>query len=297
MAKRGTYYIGRVLKLGTLDQQKLINAIKNPSTIDYRGYAWTFIDVVEHKDEHIHYLFGRLSKFAPSGEIIKIDTNSRSEIRQVEPNLSIASSPFIYIPEHSGIAFLHVYNHIEQTTFAKRFCEIINKTYDNFFVDCKIEMVTDLRTFAVKLASLDGIYKLKAKISPPNPLFGPLWEPLKEYLSKRNTDTMQIVEDAPEAELLNTKLPEYVQRVSEQTEENEYIPHEELPIGDAAILMAADGYGSGTIKGKYENESIIIKTSETRKHFIFNKDPDPYELYKKAFEIFEKIKKERHMRH
>ena len=297
MAKRGTYYLGRVLKLGILDQEKLINAIKNPSTIYYRGYAWTFIDVEEYKDEEIHYLFGRLSKFAPSGEITKVDIVSHSEIKQVEPNLSIASSPFVYIPKHSGIAFLHVYNHIEQTTFAKRFREIINETYDNFFVDSKIEMVTDLRTFATKLASLDGIYKLNAKVSPPNPLFGPLWEPLKKYLSKRNTDTMQIVEDAPEAEPLNTQLPEYVQKASEQTVDNEYTPLEELPIGDAAILMAADGYGNGTIKGKQGNETIIIKTSETRKHFRFNKDPDPYELYIKAFAIFEKIKTERHLRH
>ena len=108
---------------------------------------------------------------------------------------------------------------------------------------------------------------------------------------------MQIVEDAPEAEPLNTQLPEYVQKASEQTVDNEYTPLEELPIGDAAILMAADGYGNGTIKGKQGNETIIIKTSETRKHFRFNKDPDPYELYIKAFAIFEKIKTERHLRH
>lgn len=297
MAKTGTYYLGRVIKLGILDQEKLIHAIQNPRTIYYRGHAWTFIDVNEHKDKETHYLFGRLSKFAPSGEITKVDTVSHSEVKQIEPNLSVASSPFIYIPEHSGIAFLHIYNHIEQTTFAKRFREIINETYDNFFVDSKIHMVTDLRTFAAKLASLDGIYKLNAKVSPPNPLFGPLWGPLKDYLFKRNTDTMQVVEDAPEAEPLNTKLPEYVQKVSEQTENDEYIPSEELPIGDAAILMAADGYGSGTVKGKHNNETIVIKTSETRKYFIFYKDPDPHELYIKVYAIFEKIKGERHMRH
>jgi hypothetical protein len=299
MAKGGTYYLGRVLKLGILDQEKLIQAIKNPSTIYYRENAWTFIDVVEHKDENdkTKYLVGHLSKFAPSGEITKIDTISRSEVRQYEPNLSIASSTFIYIPEHSGIAFLHVYNHIEQATFVKRFREIINATYDNFFVDNKIEMVVDLRTFAAKLASLDGIYRISAKISPPNPLFGPLWEPLKDYLVKRNTDTMQVVEDALEASPLNTKLPEYVQKVSEQTEDNEYVPAEQLPIGDAAILMAADGYGSGTVKGKHNNETVLIKTSETRKHFVFDKNPDSGELYIKTFSIFEKIKSERHMRH
>ncbi len=297
MAKNGTYYLGRVLKFGVLDQEKLINAIKNPTTIYYRGHAWTFIDVIENKNAEMHYLFGRLCKFTPSGEIMKIDTTTHSEIKQIEPNLSVAASPFIYIPKHSGIAFLRVYNHIEQEIFRKRFSEIINKTYDDFFVDNKIEMLTDLRSFAAKLASLDGIYKLHAKVSPPNPLFGPLWESLKEYLFQRNTDTMQIIEDSSDMEPLNTKLPEYVKQVSEQTEDEEYNPLETLPIGDAAILMAADGYGSGTVKGKHDNEIITIKTSETQKHFIFDKDPDPYELYKKVVTIFEKIKTERHLRH
>jgi len=297
MSKAGTYYIGRVLKLGVLNQETLIEAIKTPSTIYHRGNAWTFIDVEEFKDNEVHYIFGRLSKFSPSGEITKIDIEKHSEITQSEPNLSVASSNFVYIPEHSGIAFLNVYNHIEQHTFTKRFSEIINEKYDNFFVDNKIEMVTDLRTFATKLASLDGIYKISAKVSPPNPLFGPLWKPLKEYLAKRNTDTMQIIEDAPESEPLNTDLTKYVKAISEQTPDSQYVPLEELPIGDSAILMAADGYGNGTIKGKQNGEIITIKTSETKKHFTFEKNPTPYDLYSKAIGIFRSIQNERHMRH
>jgi len=297
MSRVGTYYVGRVLKLGVLNQNTLIDAIRNPSTIYYRGNAWTFIDVEEFKDDDEHYIFGRLSKFAPSGEITKVDIENHSEVTQFEPNLSVASSTFVYIPEHSGIAFLNVYNHIEQSTFTKRFSEIINEKYDNFFVDNKIEMVTDLRTFATKLAALDGIYKISAKVSPPNPLFGPLWKPLKEYLAKRNTDTMQIIEDAPESEPLNTDLSKHVKSISEQTIDNQYILSEDLPIGDAAILMSADGYGNGTVKGKQNGETIIIKTSETRKHFTFDKNPIPYDLYSKVINIFRNIKNERYMRH
>ncbi|HHQ4901837.1 TPA: hypothetical protein ACSP3M_003115, partial [Aeromonas veronii] len=60
MASSGTYYLGRVLKLGTLDQEKLMNAIKEPVSVSYRDSSWTFIDVQEVKYNGEHYIFGRL---------------------------------------------------------------------------------------------------------------------------------------------------------------------------------------------------------------------------------------------
>jgi hypothetical protein len=40
-----------------------------------------------------------------------------------------------------------------------------------------------------------------------------------------------------------------------------------IPIGDAAILMAADGYGSGYVKGKQDDVMVVIKTSETLRNY------------------------------
>ncbi len=297
MSAQGTYYIGRVLKLGLLDQEKLIEAIKKPDQITYRGNAWTFIDIEEYNQNGHKYIFGKLSKFAPNGEVTIVDTVSRSEKTQIEPNLKMASSSFIYIPEHSGIAFLNVSNHIEQATFIKKFCEIIEFTHKNYFVDCSIKLVSDLKSFSEKLLSLDLIYQINAKISPPNPLFSPLWAPLEQYLRERNTDKMTIIEDAPESEKLITNLPTLVKQASEQTEDAQFIPEENIPIGDAAILMAADGYGNGNIRGKKNNELVVLKTSESALNFSFSKDPDSYELYLKALQIFERIKTNRHMEH
>ena len=297
MAKKGTYYVGRVLKLGLLDQEKLIAAIKRPEAIKRRGNAWTFINVTEYDQSGHHFIFGCLSKYSPEGEVGIVDEETRSERTLVEPNLLVALSPFIYIPEHSGIAFLNVSGHIEQQTFIKRFSEIIEFTNKNFFVDCDIELVADLKTFAAKLSALDGIFRIDARISPPNPLFSPLWKSLEEYLRSRNTDRMAISEDAPESDIIDTSLPELVEKASLQTEEESFIPENEIPIGDAAILMAADGYGLGIIKGKIESEIIVIKTSETTLNFSFDKTPDPFELYERVLQIFNRIKEQRHMEH
>jgi len=297
MAKKGTYYAGRVLKLGLLDQDKLLSALRDSISIKYRGNAWTFLDVIEYQQSGNHYLFGRLSKYAPEGEVGVVDAKTRSEKKQAEPNLLVASSPFVYIPSHSGIAVLNVSGHIEMRTFIRRFCEIIEATHQNFFVDCDIELVSDLKSFSAKLSSLQGIFKIEAKVSPPNPLFSPLWEPLEKYLRGRNTDRMTIVEDAPEADTLKTDLPKLVEAASLQTEDSPFLPEVPIPVGDAAILMAADGYGSGTIRGRRDDEIIIIKTSETALNFTFDKIPDPENLYLRALKIFERIEKQRHMEH
>jgi hypothetical protein len=297
LKKRGTYYAGRVLKLGTLDQTMLLSALRNPAAILRRGNAWTFIDIEEHNESGDHYIFGRLSKYAPDGEVGVVDEPTRSEKKQIEPNLLVASSPFVYIPAHSGIAFLRVSNQIETSTFIRRFSEIIEFTHDGFFVDCDIELVADLKTFAAKLSSLSGIFKIEARVSPPNPLFSPLWKSLEKYLRSRNTDRMTIIEDAPSSESLNTNLPAIVDEASKQTETEQFTPSDPLQIGDAAILMAADGYGSGVIRGRKDGEIIVIRTSETALNFSFEKTPTPHELYLRALQIFNKIQDQRHMEH
>lgn len=297
MSKKGTYYAGRVLKLGVLDQQMLLAALRNPASILRRGNAWTFINIEEYNESGHHYIFGRLSKYAPNGEVGVVDEPTRLEKKQEEPNLLVASSPFVYIPGHSGIAFLNVSNQIEVSTFIRRFCEIIESTHNGFFVDCDIELISDLKTFAAKLASLDGIFRIEARISPPNPLFSPLWKFLETYLRARNTDRMTIVEEAPTSEVLNTDLPKIVEKASKQTEEEQFNPGVPLEIGDAAILMAADGYGSGIIRGRRDDDIITIKTSETAMNFSFEKTPAPHELYLRALQIFTKIQEQRHMEH
>lgn len=294
MASRGTYYLGRITTLGVLDKGKIINAIKNPIPIVTRGNAWSFIDTIEYNKGGDHFVFGRLSKYSPDAEVTVVDTEKRAAKKLLEPNLILASSPFVYIPSHSGIAFLHVYNQIEVKIFISRFCSIIRKTYHAFFVDCHIESISDLKTFAIKLMKLEGIYEISARVYPPNPMFGPLWKSLKEYIDFRRSEKMRIQEESSNETPLNTDLPKHIQEIADH--EGEELPiQKEIPIGDAAILMAADGYGRGIVRGKRDGEMVIIKTSETIRNFIFDREPEPYDLYKIAIKIFENVKEERHM--
>lgn len=298
MGKTGTYYLGRVIKFGILDENKIFQALENPITIIRRGSAWTIINASMHRSGPSRFGYGRLCKFIPETEVAVIDLLKKEKVLQPERNVILASSPFVYIPEHSGIAFLQVWNHIEPRTFMSKFCSIVTETHQGFFVQCEIDPVADIRTFAAKLSKLDGIYRISATVHPPNPLFGPLWRHLKDYLAERQTETMKIQEDSSRDAPLKTNLTEHVATVAEEKIDQATTSNSgPLPVGDAAILMAADGYGAGSVKGRTGSVTIIIRTSETIRNFDFDKEPDPQALYEAALKIFEKIRRERHMEH
>lgn len=213
-------------------------------------------------------------------------------------NLIEASSPFIYLPEFSGIAYKHVWN-LQREQFVRAFCELVEAREHNFFVRCDIEPVTDLRTFVARLARLEKITLLQASVKPPNPLFGPCWEPLKEYVKKRRLAEVTIKEESVTG--ISTKVAEIATKMSAGTTSAPELRELMEPllngVGDAALLMAADGYGRGKVVGTEENRTVTIKTSENQKSFVFDSDPAPEELFQTAYEQFGKINDERYLDH
>lgn len=295
MARNGTYYLGRVLKLGSLTQTTLMQALASPRPIQSRGGNWALVNV--HFEPESQFVFGRLARYLPEGRVDVVDPHTLSTESQIEPNLLVASVPFVYIPAHSGIAFLASSSNIDHLTFIRRFCSIIEGSLDNFFVECQIQVITDLRAFAIRVSALDAIYKIQSRVSPPNPLFGPLWESLKNYLIQRNADRLNLTENAGPGEVLHSVLPELASSLTETAQYPESELSSPIPVGDAAILMAVDGYGTGVIRGRIDRDTVVIKTSETIANFSFDRDPLPEELYEAANEQFEKIRVDRYMEH
>lgn len=295
MTRSATYYLGRVLKLGALTQESLMQALESPRPVVSRGGNWNLIDVTLGPNGK--YVFGRLARYLPEGKVDVVVPHTLSTETQIEPNLLVASTPFVYIPEHSGIAFRANAGRIDHLTFIRRFCSIVERSLDHFFVDCDIALITDLRAFATRVSALDAIYRIQSKVSPPNPLFGPLWESLKDYLIQRNTDRMALREDAGPGETIRSILPELAWSYTGTIE----YPRSELlhpvPVGDAAILMAVDGYGTGTIRGRAGPDNVVIRTAETIANFSFLREPSPAELYGAANEQLQRIKQDRYMEH
>src|SRR5471032_769354 len=291
---RGRYYLSRVIKLGLLDQEKLMLAILNSPIVEIGKFDWTITDVVDARSEGAPFIFGKLSKYAKNGRVKIVDENSKSQINTEAPNLLEASSPFIYLPNYSGLIFLHVWNGIQEDVFPRRFKAIIEKAYDNFFVNCEVEPVSDYKAFVAKLQAIDTFTELSAKVYPPNPMFGRLWESLNEYVKKRKVSDVVLKETSMNFSGIDKKIVSLIKNILENPN---YQPDVEPDITDAAILMAADGYGSGKVSGLENGVEVIVRTSDTQKSFLFNPDPHPTELAAAALGHFSKISTERDMKH
>ncbi|RLD03644.1 MAG: hypothetical protein DRI32_07070 [Chloroflexi bacterium] len=300
--RRGSYYLSRIIKAGQLNKETLLGAISNSATVLVGKYAWTITDVkFFERDNQVVYAFGKLSKYSLEGTVKIVGKQGKKKIETdlVQPNLIEASSPFVYIPEFSGIAYLHVWNKIEREVFARRFSTIIEANFDNFFVECKIEPITDLHKFVERLMSIESFIEISAKVRPPNPLFGRVWENLKEYLEHRQATEMSVKERGDENYPLNSNLLKHIQGLTSQSEEKRYTPNDPVDITDAAILMATDGYGDGKIIGieKETQTTITLKISEKHINFLFGREPHPDDLFENAYKQFKRISNERNMEH
>ena len=168
-----------------------------------------------------------------------------------------------------------------------------HRFYD-FFIECNIEAVSDLATFYGRVSALSSIELIQAKVRPPNPLFGPLWESLKDYLRKRKVAELKIEEKSDKGQEILSNLKELIASAEKEPAVLKQSPPD---ITDAAILMATDGYGQGKLHGFEGKKKVVICTSDSIKNFKFETEPDPEKLYEAAEGAFREISEKRHMEH
>ncbi len=299
MSKQAKFYLGRLRKRGVLTAEKIIEAMREPATIDYRGTFYSFIDFqtfgAPGKETGF---YAKVAKYRQLGSVEVVREDQHASAAEDVPYLIDVSSPFVYLPGFSGLAYRNIWNSFPSDQFEKVFKDLIEAKFQNFFVGCDIEKIADLRTFVTRLSGLSVITELQATIFPPNPLFGPCWKSLSEYLQKRKLTEAVIKEEAPEG--IETKLPEIVRAVLAELPVSQLVELMEPlldGLGDAALLMAADGYGRARVKGVEHGRQVIIRTSENQKSFLFEGDPEPRRLFEHAFEAFQKINNERGLEH
>lgn len=284
--------MSRVVKLATATQESFIAQILDAPVRNIGKYAWAITDATDGRNQSPAFVFGKLTKYSSEGRVNVVDPTKKSQVEAPAPNLIVASSPFVYLPEYSGLAFLHVWNGIQEDLFPKRFASLVDKA--------SVEPIADYRAFVQKIEGLERITEMTAKVHPPNPLFGHLWGSLKDYILKRNAEEVLVKEKKTTGEGLHTELTGSLKGILAQASEDQpsLVGVDKQPdITDAAMLMAADGYGNGKIVGEQKGEEVVIRTSDTHKSFLFSKEPDPSKLAKATASHFKKISKERGMRH
>lgn len=129
---------------------------------------------------------------------------------------------------------------------------------------------------------------------PPNPLFGRLWGSLNTYIKERNASEVSVRETQDQGEGLSTAITRLVTAI---LRDPAFEPDGEVAMADAAMLMAADGYGIGRVVGTHDGEDVVIRTSDTQKSFLFSKEPHPEDLAVEAVRHFQRVSAERDMKH
>ena len=190
-----------------MTSERVIEAMRDPVTIEYRGTKYSFVDF-ETFGAHGHEIgfFAKIAKYKQQGAVDVVHEAKHASAETEVLNLIDAASAFVYLPGFSGVAYRHIWNRFPSDQFERVFKELVEMRQKKFFVGCDIAPVVDLRTFVMRLSKLDRITELQATVMPPNPLFGPCWKSLSAYLKKRKLTEASIKEVADAG--IETRLKE-----------------------------------------------------------------------------------------
>lgn len=285
--KQGTYFFGRVIKVGILANDNFITALKDGSSVNSNSYRWMITDSLHKKNNEFEFFYGKLSKYSPEGETSVIDEDSKLTRDDLTENLAIASAPFVYIPEFSGICYLRIWNQIDQQTLKNRLKDIVTEYFDKIFVDMDIKDISETIKFKERVKEFTSISKIQCQINQPNPLYGDIWKHLKDYLINRKSKDLKITEEAKGEEGILTRL----------NSNSDINDEESVNIIDAGIYMALDGYGEGKITGKVDGKEKTISTKSNAISLKYDTNPDPDDFAQEVYKRFQEMHEKRGLKH
>jgi hypothetical protein len=291
------FYIGRVTKLG-FDSAQMLSALLRTLPFIDDDIIWSLVGVKEQSADGHAFVHGELTRAKADATVTVLTDTLTTKLEKDEPRLVYATSEFVYLPEFSAIAFRSIPNLIEPRKFIRKFCRIIELSLGDLLVECGIKLLDDLKTFYERLEKIDAITAIKVSVRPPNPLFGRMWESLKQYLADRKAEELSLREIGRK-EGISTKLKQLIQLILEADPEKteKFLRENDLSPTDTAVLMSLDGYGDGRIDGRSAGAHVFIKTHESIVHFTLPAEHNVEAVHAEARKILEDISDERLLRH
>jgi len=293
MARTNQFYLMRISKLGELTTNGILEAISNPPSFEVGKYAWTIdkplVGEIESDGYRTTYCGGHLIKYDREAIVEVVDEKKKKVVLKPEPNLQMASSQFSYLPEYQTILFRKVWNHIHEDTFERRFQRLIRLYHSDFFVDLDLNDIASGEKFHIELGKLTSVSSIRAKVHPPNPLYHRYWKGLSDYLRNRNAQTIEVIEHAAREGQLESSITTAAQSIQNTRPADSVV--------DAAVMMAADGYGAATVTGKSKKSTVTISTSDSSTILHLPSDVSVSDLSLQALRISENIQTERGLEH
>lgn len=238
------YYVGRLNLVSAYHDEKktfLLNGLNSHTALPVKTYEYGFFTVEEVQYDGEEYLSGFLVKYRPSEPTEVVDTATR-EIEDSEFRDKVRAKSRFFLHIKTGIIIYQVFGEFNERSFKKNFCDLLERAYDNFFVQAEIQTINEEVSFFESVDRLDAISKVIIYLHPSNPSSREIWRKQDERLQ-------------------DLKIESYTEIYKFKSSSNGAIAKEDQEIG-SKLHMASDGYGKAKIIGKVDGETKVVSTGD-----------------------------------
>jgi len=242
-SRNSKYYFGRLNIVSAYEEEKkpfLERGLNSGVLIPEKNYTWGFFEV-ENVVEQDDYLCGSLVKYRPLDPEQFVNTETR-EIEEQEIRNRIRAKSKFFLHVRTGIIAYQIVSQISEKSFRKNFAKLLEKSYDNLFIDVEVQTINQEEPFFEAIKNFDSITKVSIYLHPSNPNSRRIWERVDERLKNLEVESYRE----------SYKLKE--DRINLDIEGDEDI--------NSKLHMASDGYGEAKVGGKKDGEYRIVTTGD-----------------------------------
>lgn len=302
MGRRTKFFVGRMHKPDDITWPDFLHLTQNSKTLNETLKKWAITDLSTFVSERGEsFWHGHLTCYDSSGQVSVVDEDARKHASAPQPNLILASAPFVFLPDEAAIAYAPGIGRFSESLFRAKFCQVLGATRNSPLDEFEINVISDVRSFIERLGTVVEVTSIGVELLPPNPLYSVYWKPLFEYLSQRRLRKLRLEErvrkgESIPTELKSLKLPALSPKAWEGEDDDKIVADslQEEPTNqpnqtvgpskvssqtDAALLMAADGYGDGTVSGlDMRRKPITIHTRSSAMTVMVPSPPAPQQI-------------------
>jgi hypothetical protein len=263
-----TFFFGRLnINAYVADKRNLIlTGLRTNKFHDKNEFRYGFFDVEPVNDE---FVYGRLVKYKRllEGEIV--DEESHRTAVGGLPYGMVGKSDFFLHYKSGVLAYRPLASRISAKQFRLVFARLIEAGHDNFFVSAQVETIDEGLRIDEAIRKFETIRKVVFDIHPTNPSNRDVYKRIDERLKMLKAEKLKQTIEASDGGLNKKAL----------LDDDIY----------RSLIMAADGYGNGSIHGVAEGRTMVITTEDSpvRKEIV--ESLSPLEMLESLLPTFKRI--------
>lgn len=227
----------------------ILNGLRNDASISDRGFLYKFFNSEIVKYDNKEFITGELVKYNPDNNEEVVDDETMTIKNESIHNRVVAKARYIIDPSSSILMNFEIPNIISLLNFRKKFEQLFEKNYDNYFTVFSLSPIKEQYSFIEKIKTFRAVKKISITLYPSNPNYAERWKNIDIRMRQIGVDKYR--------EIQETKKPNSNIIIDEDTENK--------------FLMSEDGYGECSAFGiAPDGEEKTISTRDNLKNLNSN---------------------------